>query len=371
MTAFPGFAFPAFPSRCRRACLFPLGLVLGLGGLAEGQIPHRYLLGDEGNTNLHLVDVGGSLPGWTVPLPGNGRDQQLIGSNRVLISTPSGGYYEIDLAKGAIMKQVKSFGAVQTARRLPNGHTLLAGDNLQGSQGIVVLELDAQDRQIRKTVFPGMATLRILRLTPKGDFLFGSGERVVEADTAGKILWETRLAGASVYKALRLPNGNTWVSTGYAKSLVLLNRAKSVLKTFPRTPLPAEVKANFLGDFQILPNGHIVVTNWQAHGPGHGDEGIQLLEFDSTGALVSRFRQDPARFSSLHSVLVLDGLDPARLHDEMSGPQVPVHPTGLGPARERRRGDAGYRSGTYGWFLQEALQGSGPGWILGRLSTRS
>ena len=97
--------------------------------------------------------------------------------------------------------------AVQTARRLPNGHTLLGGDNLQGSRGTTVLELDPQDRLVRKTVFPGTETARLLRLTPKGDFLFGSGDRVIEADTAGKIIWEARLPGASVYKALRLANG--------------------------------------------------------------------------------------------------------------------------------------------------------------------
>lgn len=363
MTTPPIPPFPMFPSRCRPALL----LLLGLGGLVHGQIPHRYLLCDEGNANLHLVESEKSPPGWTVALEGNGRDMQLIGNNRVLISTPAGGYYEIDLAKGARVKQVKTFGAVQTARRLSNGHTLLAGDNLQGTQGITVLELDPQDRLVRKTAFPGLATMRLLRLTPKGDFLFGSGDRVVEADTAGKILWEARLPGASVYKALRLPNGDTWVSTGYGKTLVLVNRAKAVLKSFPSSSLPAEAKANFFADFQILPNGHLVVANWQAHGPGHGDEGIQLLEFDSTGALVSRFRQDPARFSSLHAVLVLDGLDPDQLHDERAGLQVPAKATATRPSGDRRSEISGpRRKGWNAWFLQGKRWDFGAKWVLGR-----
>jgi hypothetical protein len=364
----PGARIPKFRS-CRPALLLLTGLVgvAGLGGLVHGQIPHRYLLCDEGNANLHLVESEKSPPGWTVPLEGNGRDLQLIGNNRVLISTPAGGYYEIDLAKGARMKQVKTFGAVQSARRLPNGHTLLAGDNLQGNQGVTVLELDPQDRLIRKTGFPGMSAMRLLRLTPKGDFLFGSGDRVVEADATGKIIWEARIPGASVYKALRLPNGDTWVSTGYGKTLVLLNRGKSVLKTFPNSPLPAEAKANFFADFQILPNGHVVVANWQAHGPGHGDEGIQLLEFDSAGALASSFRQDPARFSSLHAVLVLDGLDPARLHDERAGLQVPAEGTALKSPGGRRSEKSGPRG--EGWsarFIQGKLREFGAKWVLGR-----
>jgi hypothetical protein len=355
--------WPALQTLCWRACL----LLPALSGLAAGQIPHRYLLGDEGNSNLHLVEAEAGAGGWTTPLEGNGRDMQLVGDNRVMVSTAAGGYYEMDLATGARKKQVKTFGAVQTARRLPNRHTLLAGDNLQGSQGITVLELDPQDRLVRKTSFPSLRTMRILRLTPKGDFLFGSGEKVVEADTAGRILWEARLPGASVYKAVRLANGNTWASTGYAKSLVLLSSGKSVLRTIPPAPLPAEVNANFFADFQLLPNGHIVVANWQNHGPGHGDEGIQVLEFDSTGVLVSRFRQDKARFSSLHSVLVLDALDPSRLHDERTGFQVPAQPTGLGIQLRRAPAMKGNRiQRVPGRHSRERWLEFDFGWLLGK-----
>lgn len=345
-----------------------LGLLLaGAGCLAQGQIPHRFLLGDEGNQNLHLMDTGTGQAGWTVPLPGNGRDMQLIGNNRVLISTPAGGYLEIDLAHGAVMKQVKSFGGVQTARRLPNGHTLLAGDDLQGSQGITVLELDAQDRLVHKTVFPGMNTLRLLRLTPAGNLLFGSKERLIEADTTGKILWEAQIPGASLYKTLRLANGDTWASTGYGISLVRMNSDKKILKTISGSSLHADVKAHFFGDFQLLPNGHLVVTNWQNHGPGHGAEGIQLLEFDSTGSLVSKFYQDPARYSSLHSVLVLDGLDLARLHDERAGFQVPFPATVLGSVRRSRAHPTGRPpSWVTSRFTWAASGPWGRGWVLGK-----
>lgn len=336
------------------------GLLLSQVGLGHGQLAHRYLLGDEGNSNLHWLDTQANPAGWTVPLEGNGRDLQLIGNNRVLVSTPAGGYYEIDLAKGALAKQVKDFGAVQTARRLPNGHTLLAGDNLQGTSGVTVLELDSRDRLLRKTAFPGLSGLRILRLTPKGDFLFNSGDRVVEGDSSGKILWEAKLPGATVYKALRLSNGDTWVSTGYAKTLVLLSPAKAVLKTFPSSPLPAEANAHFFGDFQILANGNMVVTNWQNHGPGHGQEGIQLLEFDSKGVVVSSYRQDPARFSSIHSVLVLDGLDPARLHDERTGLQVPVPPTAVRAGKAGRTGRDEPRDYGMQWFLGRRISSARP-----------
>lgn len=36
----------------------------------------------------------------------------------------------------------------------------------------------------------------------------------------------------------------------------------------------------------IVPIGHIVLANWQGHGPGFGQSGIQLLEFNTEGGIV-------------------------------------------------------------------------------------
>lgn len=294
---------------------------------------HRMLLLDEGNAQLHLADENGG-PGWTTSLPGNARDLQLIGGGRALAASLAGGYFEIDIVSGAIRKQVGGFGVVQSARRLADGHTLLSGDNLGGSQGIVVLELDAADKQVGKTVFPGLGTLRLLRLTADGHLLFGSNARLIEADRKGVVLWEAEVPGAVIFKALRLPDGNTWVSTGYSATLALVAPDKRILRTLGGPALPKEYNAHFFADFQILPNGHLVVANWQNHGPGHGSEGIQLIEFDSAGTVAWQFRQDPARYSSLHGVLVLDGLDPAQAYDERAGVQAPA----WGPAPLLRAG---------------------------------
>ena len=237
-------------------------------------ITHKLLLADEGNAKLLLVDQDGG-PEWTVPIAGNGRDLQLIGNNRVLVSSLAGGYFEYDLATGAVKKTVKGFGEVQSVRRLPDGHTLLAGNDLAGSQGVVVLDLDAADKQVGKVVLPGLTTFRLFRLTGDGHLLFGSNSSLIEADRQGRILWETLVADATLYKALRLRNGN------------------------------------------------LIVANWQNHGTGHGGEGIQLIEMDSLGALVWQYKQDPARITSLHSVIVLDGLDLRLGHDENDGVMAP------------------------------------------------
>jgi hypothetical protein len=75
--------------------------------------------------------------------------------------------------------------------------------------------------------------------------------------------------------------------------------------------------------FQLLPNGHIVLANWQGHGEGFGESGVQMLEFDTGGEIVWQW-SDSTRISSLQGVLVLDGLDTNLLHDEREGIMSPL-----------------------------------------------
>jgi hypothetical protein len=79
----------------------------------------------------------------------------------------------------------------------------------------------------------------------------------------------------------------------------------------------------FAAMFQLLPNGNVVMANWQGHGDGHGREGIQLLEFNAAGEIVWSWGQ-AEQISSLQGVLVLDGLDTSKLHDERNGLMQPL-----------------------------------------------
>ena len=74
--------------------------------------------------------------------------------------------------------------------------------------------------------------------------------------------------------------------------------------------------------FQLLPDGNIVLANWQGHGPGFGGSGVQLLEFNPAGEMVWSWSK-PDLISSLQGVLVLDGLDSSKLHDERDGIMSP------------------------------------------------
>ena len=89
-------------------------------------------------------------------------------------------------------------------------------------------------------------------------------------------------------------------------------------------PDAANIVPNFYAGFQVLANGHFVVTNWEGHGGGNGGTGVQLLEYEPTGQLVWSWQQNPELVSSLHQVIVLDGLDTTQLHDDSGGVLAPV-----------------------------------------------
>jgi hypothetical protein len=68
------------------------------------------------------------------------------------------------------------------------------------------------------------------------------------------------------------------------------------------------------------------VANWQGHGAGHGNAGIELLEFGSNGSIVWQWNK-AAIISSLQGVLVLDSLNTNLLYDDRNGIMMPLENT--------------------------------------------
>lgn len=284
----------------------------------------KLILRDEGLSQLSYLDFADSKNNWYVPVPA-GRDLQLVGNGLVLIGTGTG-YEEREITTGNKVKELTTFKGTIAARRLRNGNTLLTGLNWEGKQGIVLAEIDAGGKTQRLINYPDFSYVRLVRQTPSGNFLITSDTTVFEGDANGKIIWRAKITSQkkklNAWQALRLANGQLVVSTGYGGDLQILAADGRLVKSISG---PAEVNPNFYAGFQILKNGNFVVTNWQAHGPGHGESGTQLLEYSPNGELVWSWKQDPTKFSSLQGVLVLDGLDVKKLHvEDASGKLVPV-----------------------------------------------
>jgi hypothetical protein len=286
---------------------------------------HRFVAIDEGLGTLLHVDENGPSRDWIAPIRRpQARDLQLVGGNRILVGHHHG-YTEFDLTTGTPVLTFAELEGVTSVRRQADGSTLIAGVNLAGIEGVSILTLDAGDHHLRhRATFPG-DYVRLIRQTSSGTYLMCCNDRIREGSPEGGYLREFPIGGFyHAWKAVALTNGHVMVSAGYGAFMIELDAAGQVVRRWGgKAELPAEVNPFFYAMFQILPNSHVVLANWQGHGPGLGGSGVQLIEFDASGSIVWRW-SDPARISSLQGIVVLDGLDTDRLHDEREGTMRPL-----------------------------------------------
>ncbi|MBV6319476.1 hypothetical protein [Duganella violaceipulchra] len=267
---------------------------------------HRLLAIDEGRQRLSLIDTSDPGAGWTRDLADFplARDMQRLEDGRALIGYERG-YFEIDIHSGAVLDACERWSDVTSARRLDDGRTLLTGYNLDGEGGINVL-----------TLAPGGALLgsarragdyvRLMRPTPEGGYLLCMNDHILETDSALNALRELRAPGFEhAWRAERCADGSTLVAAGYGAFMARFDRAGRLAHIFGgAVELGAEVAPFFYASFQQQANGHLLVANWQGHGPDNGGKGRQLLEFDPAGRLLGGW-SDPERISSLQGILIL------------------------------------------------------------------
>lgn len=290
----------------------------------DSRIRHEFIAIDEGLVQLLHVDENNPSRDWTAPIPHpQARDMQLIGGGRLLVGHHHG-WCEFDLETGDLLDDFAPYEGVTAVRRQPDGSTFVAGVDIAGATGVVVLQLDAARNETRRAVYPG-DYVRLIRQSAQGTLLMSCNDRIREADLAGNYLREFPVEGFyHAWKSLRLPNGNLLVSAGYGAFMVELDPSGAEIRRFGgKDQVPAEVNPFFYAMFQLMPDGHVILANWQGHGEGFGESGVQLLEFDAAGEIVWTWSES-SRISSLQGLLVLDGLDTALLHDERGGVMMPL-----------------------------------------------
>jgi len=306
--------------------IFIVLLFTGIFAGSFGQdTPKKFLLRDEGKSQLSLEDILHPANNWYVSVP-PGRDIQLIGNGLVLIGTGSG-YEERNISDGEKVNEIVSFPGTLSAHRLRNGNTLLTGMDWQGKRGVVLVEVNNKGEIKRQIAYGGFTYLRLVRETPTGTFLVAAEDTLFEGTSEGEILWKTKITGHKdkphIWQAVRIADGKTLVTTGYNATLQVFNANGKLIDSITGPP---EVLPNFYAGFQILSNGNYIVTNWEGHGPTFGGTGIQLLEYNPAGKLVWSWKQDETKYSSLQGVIVLDGLNTKFLHVENDkGVLKPVH----------------------------------------------
>lgn len=289
--------------------------------LPESVIKHRFIAVDESRSQLVCVDQGDFSKNWTIQFPGRYRDYQLIGGNKILVSTGEG-YREYSLDTRQMLKEVKGFGGTMFARRRADGNTVV-GANI--NDGVEISELDPKDKVLRKALFKCGGT-RLGRLTPQGTVLFGSGDRLIEGALNGKVVKDFKVEGCKwMYQALRKTDGHLLAAGGYSFDFVELDADGKVMKRFGGKDA-AEAKAlgyHFFAGFQVLKNGNVVVANWTGHGVQDSNKGVQIVEFNPEGKLVWAWH-DPQMAGSINGVIVLDDIDTSVLNDDVSGVLGPL-----------------------------------------------
>lgn len=292
--------------------------------LSAQNFPTRLLLRDEGLSQLSLVNITTPKDNWYVKVP-NGRDLQLVGNGRVMIGTNSG-FEEYAIATGKKLRAVGEFPGTIAVRKLRSGNLLLVEKDWHGSKGISLVEIDSTLQTIKTINFPEFEYARLVRETANGTFLITSNTIVFEGDAKGKLLWQASFSGSDnphAWQAVRLADGNTLASSGYAANLQIFKPDGTLLTSISG---PDDVNPKFYAGFQILPDNNIVVANWQGHGETNGDKGFQILEYSPSGKLLWSWKQDASKFSSLQGIIVLDGLDLAKAHIENEkGILAPIH----------------------------------------------
>ncbi len=309
----------------RIACLL-VAVCLALP--AQESIRHRFVATDESGHQILLVDEAQPEKGWVVKQ--HARDLQLVGNNRVMVSvngtggTAKNGFLELDLTTGEIVRrvEVQGFNKVMTARRMPDGTTYLGG---YAPGGIAIVQVDAEGKALRTIQCPPeIKNIRLMRRTAAGTTLLGSDKGVYEVADDGTIAWQQTVGeGNHIYKAVRLPNGNTFLAAGYGAFLEEVAPDGTVVRTFGRTEGQKVKAPKFFADFQILANGDVVVANWMGHKREDSEHGQQLAEYAPDGKLVWSW-QDAKLAGCLHGVIVLDGLDTGKLYTELNGPMQPA-----------------------------------------------
>ena len=283
----------------------------------------EFLLYDDSKPG-RLLYVNNAKPSanW-VANSGIGRDLQLVGGGRALFGK-SDGWDEYRLIDGAKVGGRHGFAGTDAAYRLADGTTLLA--SVSGNS-ILLKMVDSAGAVARQITYPGFAYVRLVRPTLAGTFLVCADTVAFEGDGAGKVLWKVNVNEAAVppaplprhiWKAMRLPNGNTAIASGYGATLLIYDGAGKLLQTMGGVgqPQAAAIAPWFYADFHVLPNGNFFIANSQAD--RIMDNSIQLLEYDPSGVLVWQQKQ-PVGVHSVEEAFVLDGLDTSKLQIEPEG----------------------------------------------------
>ena len=288
-----------------RCILLPLAMVTVVAArpVQEGR-PRPFVCADYTQGRIFIVDVSGQIL-WDYPAE-NCNDLWVLPDGGLLFTT---GHGVRELGPDRRVRfAYDSPSEIYACQRLADGNTFVgecnSGRLLEISPGGKVVK---EVRLLPPGKDGGHAFMRNARRLANGHTLvahYGLGV-VREYDTAGAAVLEIPAPGGP-HSVIRLPDGNTLVACADNNGV-----SARVFECDPGGKTVWELKAEdvpgtplfFLGGLQRLPNGNTVLTNWLGH--GHLGAGPVVVEVTRDKRVVWSF-SDHERIHTASSIQVLD-----------------------------------------------------------------
>ncbi len=298
--------------------LLPLAALLAvtfpLSAGEPAKVRHRVLVADDSTKRIAIIDADGKTE-WEHKI-GPIHDLHLLPGGNVLCQLSWTRIVEIDPKTDKIVWEYDAANSpgnkgkkveVHSFQRLDNDMTMIA----ESGPGRI-LEVDKSGKIVRelklKVTNPHPHTdTRLVRRLPNGYLVCHEGDGVVrEYDLGGKVIWEYEVPlfdmkpkpghgpeafGNKCFAAVRLPSGNTLISTGNGHSVLEVTPKKEIVWSLKQGELPG-IELGWVTTLQVLANGNIVLGNCHA-----GPNNPQVIEVTRDKKVVWTF-QDHRRFGN-------------------------------------------------------------------------
>jgi hypothetical protein len=272
-----------------------------------------------------LVGENGKVE-WQMPW-GGVHDLHVLPSGNLMVQQGASKIVEIDREKRKVVWEYDSAVSNGNAGRKVEVHSFQPLDDgrvmIAESGPARIIEIDRAGKLLHsvklKVDHPHPHTdTRLVRKLPDGHYLVcheGDGA-VREYDSAGTIVWDFAVPlfgkeprpghgaeafGNKCFAAVRLPSGNTLISTGNGHSVLEVTPQKEIVWRVEQSDLPGITLA-WVTTLEVLPSGNYMIGNCHA-GPGQP----LLVEFDpKTKKVAWTFDQFEAYGNSVSNSQILD-----------------------------------------------------------------
>lgn len=259
-----------------------------------GPVCHEFFANDNGRNIINYVNEFDPSKNWSKPVGVTGanspRQVELVDnadvvggplSGKAIMVSVNTGFQEYHPVTGERLIDVRLAGTtdVRGAVRLADGNTIL------GIGNDTLRTVNRAGATVRSCTLPGPAiadSLRVINRDPATGFLMlGRALDLYIVNETCQQQWTAQLpTGSKAYSVLARPGGGVWATSGAPSTVIEFNQQGQILQQIGGKTTHAGLGLDFFSGFEILPNGNMVVANWQGHLANPMNSTPHLVEFN-------------------------------------------------------------------------------------------